>query len=497
MHPLRYYILNVCCLSLFLFFLIKSPPTLAQSPGSEYFIKDTTINYIELTGFSGTTDQTPFWMQANQYGMVPKSSSSASLRLGMEKIWNLDANNFWRFGAGVEAAGNITSKKTDLLLPQAYATLRFKNWEIYAGRRKMNVGLADSTLGTGSYAWSGNALPIPRISIGTRGFVTVPLTKGWLSLNGFYSDGFFENSRPVTSELKLHQKMLYLRLGKAFSRVKLYGGFNHQVQWGGKSDFNTEDGQMPKGFKNYINVITGKAHSKNPGINDNTGRVGNHLGTLDIGLEIETYGSTLLFYRQSIYEDGSLIWLSNIADGLNGFRIKRKHSYGSDFEINTFVFEYMYTKNQGGDVADWSMPSWARGKDDYFNNGQVRDGWSYHDRTIGTPFIPPSSDTRWNWPVYANFMTSNNRVGVIHTGIQGTLFQKIDWLTKLSYSSNSGTFDLAFENSPKQFSGLLTLQTKADLLGGTIIKGSFAADIGDLYRKNYGFSLGLRKDFSL
>ncbi|TDE08547.1 capsule assembly Wzi family protein [Dyadobacter psychrotolerans] len=481
--------------TLFRLFLLLIPLT-SFSQSSE-FIKDSTTNYIEIIGFGGTSSRTPFWLQANQYGIVPKNSPSGSVRAQLEKVWTLDQKNIWRVGGGVEAAGNYTEQKSNVLFPQIYGTIRFKNWELFAGRKKQFVSIADSTIGMGSYAWSGNALPIPKISIGTRGFVSLPFTKGWVSFNGFYSDGMFENSRPVTSDLKFHQKMLYLRLGKATSRVKLYGGFNHQVQWGGKSSFNTVDDQMPKGLSNYINAVIGKAHSNNPSIHDSTGRVGNHLGSVDIGLEFETYGSTILIYRQNLYEDGSLIWLSNIRDGLNGVSIHRKNSYGANFEITRFVLEFLYTKSQGGEVADWSLPTRHRGKDDYFNNGQVRDGWAYYDRTIGTPFIPPSSDTKWKWPQYANFMTSNNRVSVLHLGLNGTLFQKITWTSKLSYSSNSGTYNAPFEDNPTQFSGLVTFQSRLNVLGGISLKGSFAADIGDLYPKNYGFSLGLRKDFNL
>ncbi|WP_229254215.1 capsule assembly Wzi family protein [Dyadobacter sp. NIV53] len=458
--------------------------------------KDSTVNYIELQGFGSSTSRTPFWIQANQYGVVPKSSPVGSVRGGLEKFYNLDENNLWRVGGGLEAVGNFTRQGSKILLPQAYGSLRFRNWELYIGRKKQSIGLADSTLGTGSYAWSNNAMPIPRIFVGTRGFVNIPYTKGWLSFNAFYSEGLFESGRPVTSHLKLHQKMFYARLGKATSRVKFYGGFNHQVQWGGYSPYNTVDGKMPTGFANYINVILGKAHSKNNGINDETGRVGNHLGSIDLALEIETYAASIFLYRQNIYEDGSLIWLSNIKDGLNGIRIQRKNSYGANFEITAAVFEFLYTKNQGGDTADWNKPSYARGKDDYFNNGQVHDGWSYYDRAIGTPFIPPTSDTYPNWPKYSDFFTSNNRVSVFHIGLRGTLYQKVNWTSKFSYSNNSGTYDVPFNGSPTQFSGLIALQTKVNLLGGTLLKGSLAADIGDLYPKNYGFTLGLRKEFS-
>lgn len=390
--------------------------------------------------------------------------------------------------------GYITKQQNKFLLPQAYGSIRYKNWELFVGRKKQWVGLADSTLGTGSYAWSGNAMPIPKIQLGTRGFVGLPLTKGWVSFNGFYSDGFFESNRPVTKNLKLHQKAFYLRLGKATSRIKLYGGFDHQVQWGGETPYYSKDGQMPNGFKNYINVVTGKAHTNTPTAQDSTGRVGNHLGSVDLGLEIETYGTTIMFYRQSLYEDGSLIWLSNVNDGLNGIRITRKNSYGANFEIMQLVIEFLNTKSQGGPINDINGIRQNLGKDNYFNNAQVRDGWSYYNRTIGTPFITPTSDTQWKWPKYADSFTSNNRVSVLHLGLRGTLLQKIIWATKLSYSSNSGTYDVPFVNSPTQFSGLLTMQGKINLFGGTILKGSIAADLGKLYPDTYGFTLGLRKE---
>ncbi|HEV7380604.1 MAG TPA: hypothetical protein VGN64_12480, partial [Dyadobacter sp.] len=119
---------------------------------------------------------------------------------------------------------------------------------------------------------------------------------------------------------------------------------------------------------------------------------------------------------------------------------------------------------------------------------------SYHIRTIGTPFIPPSADTKWKYPAYADNHTSNNRVLVVHAGLRGTIAQKIEWYTKLSYSNNSGAYLAPF--SADQFSGLLAFQSRLNFLGGTTVKGSFAADIGKLYPTNYGFSLGLRKDFS-
>jgi hypothetical protein len=486
----------------FLFFLL-----LISSPGFSQFeddqpeiYTDSTQNFVELSGMGSTNGHTPFWIQANQFGTVPISVPAGAARAGIEHYWPISSSvskNALRLGFGVEAVANINDK-TKILLPQAHATLRFKNWELYVGRKKQWVGLADSTIGSGSYAWSGNALPIPKIHLGTTRFVPVPFTRKWVSFQAFYSDGMFESTRPITSGLKFHEKSFYLRIGKANSKVKLYGGFNHQVQWGGKSPYLTsESGKLPDGFSNYIHAVLGTVGGTGDDIThfDSTSRIGNHLGSIDIALEVETYGSSIFLYRQFVYEDGSLFYLTTLADGLYGARIKKKNSYGAAFEITQGVFEVLFTKDQGGDIFIIGNGKY-RGHDNYFNNQQVRDGWSYFDRTIGTPFIPPSSQTGWKWPKYADNFTSNNRVLVYHLGLKGTLLRKIEWHTKLSYSSNSGTYLERFKGSPKQFSGLIAMQTKLNVLGGLTLKGAYAADIGELYRKTYGFTLGVRKDIS-
>jgi len=466
--------------------------------------KDSTNSFIELSGIVSSTSRTPFWIQSNQFGIVPRTSPAGSVNIQLENFWSIndqDGKNQWRIGGGIQAVGNM-SKDSKILLPQIHGTLRFKNWELFAGRKKQWIGLADSTLGTGSYAWSNNAMPIPKIQIGTIGYVSVPLTKGWVSFNAFYSEGVFENSRPITSDLKLHQKAFYVRLGKTSSRVKLYGGMNHQVQWGGKSPYETIDGHMPTGFKNYIQLVFGRSGDANTGNEndfDNRNRVGNHLGTVDLAMEIETYESSWFFYRQNIYEDGSLFGFNNLIDGLNGIRLRRKNAYGSNFSITEAVLEFLYTKDQGGSEFDYVYgdPNATRGslgRDNYFNNTQVRDGWSYYDRTIGTPFITPTSETQWKYPKFADSFTSNNRVAAFHIGLKGTLVRKIVWTSKFSYSSNIGTYDAPFANKPTQFSGLLTMQGKINLFGGTILKGSVAADLGELYPDTYGFTLGLRKE---
>jgi hypothetical protein len=479
-----------------LFSGIISCPTFAQS--------DTTIsgfipNYIEIAGLYASDARTPFWLQANQFGTVPRQAPALSLRGGLQHSWQLGSSNpsdrSWRFTLGTEAVANAGTTTQTILLPQAFGAIQYGNWEFFAGRRKQWVGLGDSTLGSGSYAWSGNALPVPKVQLGLVRYTPVPFTKGWISVLGFYSDGFFEKNRPVTSNLKLHQKQLYARFGRPGGRLKLYGGFNHQVQWGGKSPYETVNGQMPDSFQDYLRLIVGKpsrgALDSSVTFFDNANRVGNHLGSLDIGFEIEGSEANWLFYRQNPYEDGSLFRLTSIRDGLNGIRVRFRNTDPVSFRVRDVLLELLYTKNQGGSLFIFNQAIF--GRDNYFNHAQVRDGWSYYDRTVGTPFITPTSETRWKFPNYGDAFTSNNRVWVVHSGLNGT-WGKTQWLTKLSYSSNIGVYDQEFPQTVYQFSGLLSVQTPTPWLGGTFLKGSLAADVGGLYRNSYGLMLSVRKE---
>ncbi|PSL20822.1 capsule assembly Wzi family protein [Dyadobacter jiangsuensis] len=462
---------------------------------------DSAMVSYQLTALASSGNRTPFWIQTNQFGTVSAVGSGLGARLSLDYFHRKPHSAKFRWAAGAEVVANVGSQ-SKVLVPQVYVGIQTGNWELVAGRRRQWIGLADSTLGTGSYVWSTNTMPIPKIQFGTSRFVSVPLTGRWLYFHGFYSEGLFESSRPITSRLKLHQKMAYFRIGRDHSRVKLLAGFNHQVQWGGRSSHETIDGRMPNGIKNYFRIVSGKPGdaSSTPNSFDDGNRVGNHLGTIDLGLELEGYTYSLFVYRQNIYEDGTLYALRNIKDGLNGFRFRRKNSYGANFEISEFVLEFLYTKSQGGPDYDYEEQIIHRGslgRDDYFNNAQVRDGWSYYGRTIGTPFITPTAETIWAQPQYADFFTSNNRVSVYHLGVRGKLFRRVEWAGKYSYSSNWGTYNAPFKSSVRQFSAVLNLQTRVSIAGPTDIGASFGLDTGKLFPQTFGAMLTVRKQMSI
>ena len=408
------------------------------------------IKYTAEAGtIISTNGETPFWLRANQYGIVPNQSPILTLRGSVSSdykkaITKEDQYKLSKFdwGYGLNIVGNV-GKENQFLVSEAYVKAKYGAFEIYAGRRREIFGLVDSTLSSGSYIWSGNALPMPKIQISTPNFVPLGFTKGFLSFKGNYAHGWFENSRTDVKNFYLHQKSLYFRLGKPDWKFHFYGGFNHQVQWGGTllypDPLNQSgiDGKVGSSFSDYINVVTGRSlavvgdTTKNGG-NDALNRSGNHLGTLDVGFDVNTNNFSIFCYRQSVYEDGSLAYLSNIYDGLNGISFEFKVPHNRNVYVKKVVLEYLNTTSQGGVLGSKETYARLRGQDDYFNNGVYRNGWIYNNHIIGTPFINQYKDSKIE-------NISNNRVESFYLGMGLSAFE-IPVNIRVSYTNNYGRY---------------------------------------------------------
>ncbi|AQG81312.1 capsule assembly Wzi family protein [Spirosoma montaniterrae] len=471
----------------------------------------------EVGTYIASSTQTPFWLRTNQYGIVPKQSPLITVRAGIYSDYDTTGNSSrrWResafqFGYGVNVVGNMApnllSYERAVLLPEAYLKVRRGVFEMYIGRRREKFGLADSTLSTGSYAWSGNAMPVPKIQVSIPVFTPIGFTKGWLAVQGTYAHGYLDAENYIRNTM-LHQKSLYLRLGKPTSSVRLYGGFNHQVVWGGRTaDGGTAGGtipvggKLPSGLVDYFYVVTGINRGRTDTTKytyfDLTNRVGNHLGSIDVAAEIDLVRHTLYLYRQSLFEDGSLYSLINITDGLNGIRIRRNDPTAI---VRDILVEFLNTTSQGGPIFIIDEARF-RGKDDYFNHQQIRNGWGYRQHTIGTPFIPPALGPNNEYP-YGTF-TANNRVTVLHLGLSGSLPVRTSFLTgpvayqtKLSYSRNLGTYNTPYVPVRNQFSGFIGFIAPLDLLGGFDLTANVAVDAGTLYRQGVGAFFSVRKQW--
>ena len=490
--------LTTCWLLILLFFIAHQKAAAQQDS-----LARTTQAFTEVGGLITSGTSVPFWERANQYGTVPLAGSFGTIRAGFSSDYRPLRTRRIDWGYGLEVVGNVGSLNQQVILPQAYVKARWRQIELYVGRRKNIVGLVDTLLTSGAYAMSGNALPLPTIQLGTRGYVPIPFTKGVVSVNATYGHAWFESANRKVYNTLLHQATFYAKIGKPTWAVRAYFGVNHQVVWGGYSPYLgsnvSNNGHLPSSFKAYLYAVTALPYPDgsvdgNVTAFDETNRIGNHLGSVDLGAEFDIGNYSFLVYRQNPYDTGAIFYLTTIADGLNGLSIRRKQKGDGFVSVDRGLLEFLYTENQGGNQFVISDPK-LRGKVDYFNSSQYIDGWTTHAHTIGTPFLTPEGDVRQNIP-YGPII--NNRVSVLHLGLSGRAGDTITWLLKLSSSHNLGTYNAPLPGAPYQFSGLLQVATPLELpvLGDVHLNASLATDQGAFLPNSTGVYVGLRKNWS-
>ena len=485
-------------------------PLYAQTP----VIRSPNSYRLEVGTILSTSSKTPFWLRTNQYGSVPYNAPSATLRAGFDSDYDSTRHRVdIAYGADliVNGSTNIDFAPAQIvLLQQAYVKARYGIMEAYVGRQRETFGLMDTLLTSGSYTWSGNALPVPKIQIGVPRFTPIGLTNGWLSVMGTFAHGWLGGT--YVRHAFIHQKSLFFRIGRTQSTFKFSGGINHDVVWGGVSPELVGTGivtseKLPASFRDYLLVVSALRTGSqtiipvSPGLTDFdlTNRIGNHLGSVDLALEVDLRGHSLFIYRQNPFDSGALFYLTSIADGLNGIRLR---NHAPDALLQTILFEYLNTTSQGGPEFIIDDPQ-RRGKVNYFNNAQFRDGWAYQRQTLGTPFINPAYDV--NGRTSFGGYTANNRVKVWHLAASGTLPIRAKWLknkpvyiTKLSLSRNLGTYDDPFRQPVMQFSSLIqvsaTIQSQGGIgaiIDGTELIGRLAVDAGGLYPTGTGLYVGV------
>lgn len=438
----------------------------------------------------------PFLLRSNQYGLVPFKSGIGYLNISIKKEYDSLYTTIGRklkrfgYGYGLETHLNV-GRENQFLVPVAHLKVRYGAFELYGGRRREIQGLVDTTGTMGSYIWSGNALPLPKIEISIPRYTSI-MKNGLIAIKGNFAHGWFGKGDSVQN-VWLHQKSFYARIGKPKWKVHLQGGFNHQVQWGGYPTKPFYDelskqtiSRFSTDFSTFIKVATGVSlNNKGQGLNTGSpanealNRAGNHLGSVDIGLHFDLSKYKILVYRQSFYEDGSLFYLNNIGDGLYGISISTM-----DKIIEKISFEYLDTRNQGGSLFEW-IPE-LRGRDHYFNNSIYLDGWTYRGQTLGNPMLSADKiHTLKN--IKSNYNIMNNRVTALNLNVFYSLLgAKIR--SQLISSSNFGTYDVILNKRQISFQQCIQRTIRE-----YTVSLNLSGDIGELWSRNFGGYLSISK----
>lgn len=406
--------------------------------------KDNVWPHFDLSSMviGSSNGETPFWMRTNNYGSIPLEGVSGTLLGTVRKEYNRDSLSWsdtkWDWAAGAELRMN-TGTKIEAQLLAAYLKAKYSIFQIQAGRNKDMIGLIDSSLSSGSFAVSGNALGVPKLDISIPHYWTLPILKGVIAIKGNFNFGFAGNMnlrRVIDSNIKdvttfYHQKSFYGRIGKDSWKLKVYGGFNHQVFFGNESRIFGSDFKL-NFLQDLWYVTSGKAYANKSVVSS---KVGNHLGSLDQAVSYDFKSIYLYAYHQFFYDVGGLAHLNNIKDGLWGLTIANKKTPKTTFYWHKILFEFLNSKSQGGELTEKITPS---GDEDYYNNYIYYDGWSYKGENIGNNFFTNKKYIKKNLPSFNEYI-GNNRLLLFHGGIEWGIK---DWtfVNKFSFSRNYGTY---------------------------------------------------------
>lgn len=387
---------------------------------------------VGLSSGYTSNNAVPFWYYANRQGDVPMSGFANLLSAKIEKKYlHVDSLNS-KFDWSFSVDGRLrTGDKVDFRLIEGKIGAKYSIFEFVAGRERERSFFVDSSLSTGSFSLSGNSLGIPKIELRIPQYYSIPGTKGLLAVKGRILNGWMGKSpihygenRGANVETYYHHLAAYGRLGKPHWKLKLEAGVTHDVIWG-SDKFIFGDQYDLNALEGFYYVLTGKAY-KGPknftGSSFDISKIGNHLGTIDLAATYDFSNFKLNLYRQFFYDKGALRYAANIKDGLTGIKLVNKKPKNGDFHFNKLVFEYFYSKDQGGQYgAPWT-PS---GPEYYYNHGVYAEGFSYKGLGIGTPLIMPAHLARENLPLNPKDYFVSSRVSAFHLGIIGDIAQNM------------------------------------------------------------------------
>lgn len=437
----------------------------------------------KVTGGYGKDGVLPFWLYTNTFGQINYDTYLLG-NIGVATPFVKTNTRALDYTFGFEGTAALGDLKNRIFIDQLYGALRWQNIVLEIGSQKHKELYNGLSAGNGELLYSSNARPIPGIVISSNDYIKLPKAVGrYLAFKFRYGEYLTFDDRYVNNT-RIHNFMVAGRLNIT-PEFSLEAGFEHYAQWAG-------DGQ-PKGFKNYLKIVTVKEGGEDASVSDQINRLGNHLGQ-HLGkakYENDVFEASLFYAHQ--FEDGSGRKFKNLPDGLYGmYFTRKKHSKW----FKSALYEIHYTKSQSGaHHNDQQNPDIVLGgEDNYFNHGGYRSGWTYYGNVIGSPFFSPNKAN-------ADDLTDgvyNNRFVAHHFGVSGALPLDIEYRIRFSYSQNYGTYSSPFTNkdgkriSKPQFSfGAEFIAPNFNLPFNTALNIGF--DKGDLLKNNFGFMLKIFK----
>ena len=144
-----------------------------------------TLRYMAgVSAVASSGKYAPFWLVSNTNGDVSVSPYSGNLTAGIYKE-AVHPERWWDYDFGVQLTGRIAYPITGTgYFNLLYAHVRLFLFDITAGIKPMIYAMPDTALSMGSMILSGNAHPLPRVTVGIDRYVPFPGCYGYFELKG-------------------------------------------------------------------------------------------------------------------------------------------------------------------------------------------------------------------------------------------------------------------------------------------------------------------------
>ena len=473
-------------------------------------------------GQGSTSDFAPYFIGALNGGRT--TAASAGL-LDVSASVALDTTRRFSWGAGVEVLTGATSSvdyqrytpngwtvsnsgPAAAWIQQLYGELKYRQVFLRLGQKQQHSFLLDESISSGDLTRSGNARGIPGVEAGFIDFVDIPLTNGWLQINGVieygrYLDSDFKEEQfnyyhgQITSDLNYTYKRCYFRT-RPTERFVLTIGMQTAGQFGG-SYRRYAGGQLTgsenRGFK--IKDVF-KMFFPTQGGADGYYE-GNSLGSWDVKLQYRLRsGDELSVAFQGPWEDGSGIGRCNGFDGLWGIYY---HAAKRQL-ISAVALEYLDFTNQSGpihwathDAPGTSINTEATGGDDYYNS-EYYGSFTNFGMAQATPFLV---SPLYNLNGSPNFL--HNRARGVHAAVSGWFGNDFSYAVKYSWQQAWGkgrvpathclidnSVSIAASYDAHQLLPGLSISAQVVFDAGSLRGDNFGALVGVTYSGNFSFS---------
>lgn len=448
------------------------------------------FNYeTSLTGFAATGKTLPFWMISNQHGLIP-NGQGGMYYIGL--FSDFTPKHKIQFAYGISVSASLSEANDHIILDQIYISSQWRNLRLDLGMIHPEEEFNGISSTNGNIVLSGNSRTFPGYNLRTD-YMNLPIMKGIFKFKFNWADYLMVDKNSYVKDIRLHNKSLFIKISP-HQRWEFIFGLEHWAQWAGTSPTL---GKQPSSFKDYLRIVIAKSGGETATYSDLLNALGNHLGREHMRINYIGDKYMLSFYHDIPWEDASGTDFRSFPDGTYSLYYTSKNPRQW---ITDIIYEFYYTKYQSGSIHDRpatpeeiakqdpSDPFYGRrvlgGRDNYFNHGCYRNGWTLHYRTIGSPLITSAGE--------GHLGVINNRIIGHHIGVKGLAFNKIPYKAMFTYTINYGTYDRKLTHAPRQCSGGLNIILPFRKLPFQIETGIYA-DYGQFLQDNIGITIKITR----